>query len=333
MEFIEGKTLGDVVNGKPLDIDHAMSILMKLSKTLSTVHEMGMQHRDIKPDNIIVSNNDEVILIDFGLCRIEDENKTFKTPAGKELGNRFLRLPELGKGGKVSSSVSDVTFLTGILFYMLTGKQPNVLLDEHNLLPHQRPEVEAFFQNEKWLKFTFDKGFSYPIGQRFQTVEQLINFMEEQKAKTLATDQDDPIADLEEIINSPKQKSLTEIIDFIIEAQKTFISAAKDAVGPRISHGGNGPNPDETGYNVVTQFFQAPNGRAHPQVRWSIVTSVSKDLNTITHVCDFANEEQRTVTYSVSEKDRILQEYQGLGAARAKEAMRELVGKIKENLA
>jgi serine/threonine protein kinase len=293
---------------------------------------MGMQHRDIKPDNIIISDNDEVTLIDFGLCRIETENKSFKTPAAKELGNRFLRLPELGKGGKVSSSVSDVTFLTGILFYMVTGKQPNVLLDEHNLLPHQRPEVVGLFQDEDWLKFTFDKGFSYPIGQRFQTVEQLIEFIEDQKGKMPVTEEDDPVIDLENLMNSPKQKSLNEIIEFIIDAQRAFIQGAQTAVGSRISHAGNGPNPDDTGYSVTTHFFQVPTGRSHPQASWKIKTSVDKDLSTITHNCDFAEENKRIATYSVSERDRILKEYLELGAARGKEAMRELVDKMKHNL-
>jgi serine/threonine protein kinase len=333
MELIEGKTLGDVVNGKPLHIDRAISILTKLSKILSLVHEMGMQHRDIKPDNIIVSNDDDVTLIDFGLCRIENEDKTFKTPAGKELGNRFLRLPELGKGGKVSSSVSDVTFLTGILFYMLTGRQPNVLLDEHNLLPHQRPEVAVFFQNEIWLKLTFDKGFSYPIGQRFQTTDDLIQFLQEQKMKSPIIDKDDPIAELENLMNSPKQKSLNEIIGFIIDAHNIFIRSAQGAVGSRVVHGGNGPNADETGYSVITHFYQVPVGRSYPQVWWKIITSVDKDLNTISHVCDFSDENLRTATYSVSEKDRIFKEYQEYGEARAKEALKELVHKMKQNLA
>ena len=116
MELIVGKTLGDFVNGKPLKQEIALDILGKLVKIISKIHEIGMQHRDIKPDNIIVHENGDVYLIDFGLCRIDSNVKDYKTPPDKELGNRFLRLPELGKGEKVSSSVSDITFLTGLFF-------------------------------------------------------------------------------------------------------------------------------------------------------------------------------------------------------------------------
>ncbi len=61
-----------------------------------------------------------------------------KLKKGVELGNRFLRLPELSKGTDVTVSSSDITFLVGILFYLVTNQHPHILLNEDGLQPHKK---------------------------------------------------------------------------------------------------------------------------------------------------------------------------------------------------
>jgi serine/threonine protein kinase len=191
MEFIDGKNLSEFVNGKPLDLETALALTFKILTILGKVHEAGLLHRDIKPDNVLVDNSGEIFLVDFGLCRITDELESFKTPAGKELGNRFLRLPELGKGQKTPSSVSDVTFVVGLLFFMLTGQSPNLLLDEYERPPHRRGLLGKY-EDLKWLTYTFDKGFAYQISQRFQSTDMLEQFIINQKAQKNDMNDSDP---------------------------------------------------------------------------------------------------------------------------------------------
>jgi len=328
MELITGKTLGELVAGKPLTEDQTLDILKKLVDILSRIHNLGMQHRDIKPDNIIIQKNGSVYLIDFGLCRVANGGQDYRTPASKELGNRFLRLPELGKGEKVSSSVSDVTFLTGIFFYMLTGQQPHVLMDEHGMPPHRRANTAERFSNANWQRQTFDKGFAYPIGQRFQSADELMNFIITMKAKA-PVNNDDPIAEFAEMLSSPEYKNRNEIIELILKAQKIFIQSAQKSVGSQIGMGGTGPNA--TDYSVTSQFFLVPGGRTNPQIFWNLTTTLSQDLNTISHFCDFQDPNMQVRTYSVSEEERLLTEYEQIGELRGKEALRGLITQMKNS--
>lgn len=128
-EFIEGKILSQFLDpGQPMGIADAVNLVLKLLDTVQYCHKAGIVHRDIKPDNIIIRNNDisDPVLIDFGISFNEsDTNKTILTPAWQQLGNRFLALPEL----QVNSSMqrdprADITQCCGILFLAFADSHP-----------------------------------------------------------------------------------------------------------------------------------------------------------------------------------------------------------------
>jgi len=329
MEYINGQSLNDLVNGNPLSVDEAIDITFKILKILGKVHEIGLLHRDIKPDNIVIKDNDEVFLIDFGLCRIEGVDTDYKTPPSKELGNRFLRLPEFSKGEKVSSSVSDVTFVVGLLFYMLSGKAPNILLDENNKYPQERIMLPDEIINSTWLMRTFDKGFSYQIAQRFQNTEELALFMTEQKKSPAELGTDNPSEQFTMLLSTNEFKRRDDVLSLVYQAHKEFILGVNEILNEHLVTGGSGPNSGNNRLTVVTSFFIQRNGHSQPLSPYNLVSVIDEDLNVITYNCDFEDPKLRTVKFSPSEKERVLSEYKNLGKLRGKEAVRKLIELVK----
>jgi len=183
-EHIEGPTLGEKVQKNILSVDEAIRLLYSLLEILEYTHQEGERHRDIKPDNIILRNDDEndPVLIDFGLTFNQKTSSYHVTPENQQLGNRFLALPEL----QISSSNqrdprSDLTQCMGILLYSLTGIIPVTLFNEKEELPHQRKDVRQKLEEvidrdslKNYLSL-FDRGFTLKIDHRWQSAREIIN--------------------------------------------------------------------------------------------------------------------------------------------------------------
>ena len=111
-EFIPGTTLTSaMLNNAPPSFHEAVALVRALLDIVEYFHREGWIHRDIKPDNIILRDAafNCPILVDFGLGYSDDPVDTFRTEEREELGNRFLRLPELAVGNPVKSRTPDPT--------------------------------------------------------------------------------------------------------------------------------------------------------------------------------------------------------------------------------
>lgn len=217
MEWIEGPTLSRYVEGSPLPLDDSLTVTSALLDTIEACHAFDIYHRDLKPDNIMLSHKSisDPILVDFGMAWAktpDDENQDFNTESGQEIGNRFLRLPEHAAGRHLRDSRSDLTVLVGLLLYMITGQPPRVLEDANGRMPHQfladsiPTEVT---DDSRWLVLErlFRIGFQTHIEQRFQSSKQLRDFIErlnnpssEQDEQMLALE----VATLNDMLNSPQ---------------------------------------------------------------------------------------------------------------------------------
>ncbi|NOP99962.1 protein kinase domain-containing protein [Mycolicibacterium fortuitum] len=123
MRLIEGRNLGAMLTktGKPMDPAFVVGMVEQVAEALDGAHAAGLIHRDVKPSNILIADNDFVYLIDFGLARTAGD--AGMTTAGSTLGTLAYMAPERFDGGKVDLR-SDVYALACVLYECLTGERP-----------------------------------------------------------------------------------------------------------------------------------------------------------------------------------------------------------------
>ena len=131
MQYIEGRNVRQLVNGRPLSLESALSIALQTAEALSVAHSRGIIHRDIKAGNVMVTPSGQVKVLDFGLAKLLDEeaartsgiHHTEITEVGVPYGTATYAAPEQARGDRVDSR-ADI-FSTGVLLYeMLTGTWP-----------------------------------------------------------------------------------------------------------------------------------------------------------------------------------------------------------------
>ena len=118
MEFVEGQSLRSILGERgAIPEDELLKMLDPMLNALEKVHEAGILHRDIAPDNIMI-NNGEPTLVDFGAARIDDNGQSsFK------IGKAGYSSPEQMAGGKLDQR-SDIYSLGATYYKALTGKSP-----------------------------------------------------------------------------------------------------------------------------------------------------------------------------------------------------------------
>src|ERR1700751_2841405 len=121
MELIEGKSLDEILKSSgPLAADRSIRIMTQVLNALGFAHESGVIHRDVKPSNIMVLQQDHVKVADFGIARIDASDFTI---VGDLLGTPAYMAPEQLTGGPVDHR-TDLFAVGVILFEMLTWVKP-----------------------------------------------------------------------------------------------------------------------------------------------------------------------------------------------------------------
>ncbi len=123
MQYVDGESLSTITEELgPMDTSDAAKVASGILRGLHHAHDQGIVHRDIKPDNVLVTKGDEPKLLDFGLA-IETEASLHITRDGMVVGTPYYLSPEQARGHK-ATPLSDV-YATGVtLYYLLTGKRP-----------------------------------------------------------------------------------------------------------------------------------------------------------------------------------------------------------------
>ena len=124
MPFIEGESLLKRIKREgPVPVDEALSIMDNVIDALEFAYGRGIIHRDIKPDNILLSTDGTIKVADLGLAKkIEDPGGLTDTGAG--LGSPHYMAPEQGQGSKDLDCRADIYALGITFFVMLTGMRP-----------------------------------------------------------------------------------------------------------------------------------------------------------------------------------------------------------------
>ena len=121
MRLVRGRTLKDLVNAHELDVDRTLKILAPVAEALDEAHGIGLIHRDIKPQNVLVGRRDHSFLADFGLTKGTTETSLTRT--GHFVGTWDYIPPEQINGLRATSA-SDIYSLTAVLYECLTGEVP-----------------------------------------------------------------------------------------------------------------------------------------------------------------------------------------------------------------
>ena len=132
MEYLEGQPLNEAVRSRKLDIAEIVSICIQVAQALDYAHKKGIVHRDVKPSNLILMENNQIKLTDFGIARFEDASLTLKTRLGDILGTPAYMSPEQISANVVDSR-SDIYSLGVILYELLVGKRPFIENDISSL--------------------------------------------------------------------------------------------------------------------------------------------------------------------------------------------------------
>ena len=124
MEYVQGKTLRDILkmNGA-LNQRDAEQVMIGVLNALEYSHRMGIIHRDIKPGNIMISEQGMVKVMDFGIARALDDSATTMTQSQGVVGTAQYLSPEQARGEQVDMR-SDLYSAGCVLYEMLTGRPP-----------------------------------------------------------------------------------------------------------------------------------------------------------------------------------------------------------------
>ncbi len=121
MKLIRGKDLQQLLDDGPLEPARAVGIISQIASALHAAHEVKLVHRDVKPSNILVADDDFAYLIDFGIARAAGE--TGLTSTGATIGTWAYMAPERFRTGKADAR-SDIYALACVLHQALTGQPP-----------------------------------------------------------------------------------------------------------------------------------------------------------------------------------------------------------------
>jgi len=132
-EFVPGETLRKTIGGRPMNPRRAIDLAVQIADALADAHAAGIIHRDIKPDNILVTPKGNAKILDFGLAtwtsggaereHAADQQTLMVTGAGTTMGTVAYMSPEQALGERVDHR-TDIFSLGIVLYEMLTGKLP-----------------------------------------------------------------------------------------------------------------------------------------------------------------------------------------------------------------
>ncbi len=120
MEYADGMTVASLLRrGGAMDEERVLWIGLQIARALDHAHRNGLIHRDVKPDNIIITNDGVAKLCDLGLARMESEGEE-----SKRMGTAAYISPEQARGDSDITERADLYSLGATLFHMLTGREP-----------------------------------------------------------------------------------------------------------------------------------------------------------------------------------------------------------------
>src|SRR5215217_7935381 len=185
MQYVEGRNVREIVDGRPLDLRRALSIAIQVTDALAAAHSRGIIHRDIKARNVMVTRSGTVKVLDFGLAKLIESPQAVSsdpqvTEVGVPYGTSTYAAPEQAQGLKADHR-ADI-FSTGVLLYeMLAGTWPfrgKTALDVRYAVVYDEPQplskVRAGRVPEQ-LQTILDRALAKDPRNRYQKIYHFAN--------------------------------------------------------------------------------------------------------------------------------------------------------------
>ena len=174
MEFVRGTTLTELIPGNGMQLPDLAKHARAIGDALQYAHDKTVVHRDLKPDNIMVTNKGRLVLMDFGLARSNDV--TAITVAGSAMGTPAYMAPEQIMGSDPVPETDQ--YALGIIFYeMATGRRPfdssNVI--QQQLMERPRPPHVVREDLSEELSAVILKALEKKAHQRWANVAELVD--------------------------------------------------------------------------------------------------------------------------------------------------------------
>ena len=182
MEFIDGKSLDEIIDNSDLDITTSLNITRQLAQTLSVIHKEGIIHRDIKPANIILDRKMNPWIVDFGMLKkVNSSNKI--TDRGARLGTPIYMSPEQAMGNDNITKSTDLYSLGAVLYEMATfqkyikekslmGIFHSIVYDDHGIPSDVQPDLPQIVDD------ACEKALSKNPKKRYQCAEEMLHEIE-----------------------------------------------------------------------------------------------------------------------------------------------------------
>ncbi len=232
MRWLQGGNLSELLEKGPLDTETAVRLVTQIASALEAAHKRGVIHRDIKPSNILLDEEVNAYLGDFGIAK-HVVGKTIGAPTGTIIGSPAYMSPEQITGDEVTA-LSDLYSLGLMLFEMICGETPfgdadtvtmlyNQLNEPLPLACQRNPELPAEvdrviqqatnkqpslrFQDATSLSLAFD--YALQPGDSFPVIEEE-HFLHNLPAQTTPfIGREDEVAALREYLDDPQTRLLT----------------------------------------------------------------------------------------------------------------------------
>lgn len=185
MRHINGNSLAAVVKQYGcLDQDRAVQIVRDLALALGRTHELGIVHRDLKPSNVMLDENGQPVIMDFGLASRKSSDEEQLTQQGEIFGTPSYMSPEQATGDTENvGPSSDIYSLGAILYELLTGEPPfrgsatsiliGIVQDQPDRIEHLREDASPE------LCDICRRAMAKNLSQRFGSMEEFANALDE----------------------------------------------------------------------------------------------------------------------------------------------------------
>ena len=186
MEYVDGRTLREVVSAGPVPLGGAVAATIEVLLALDAAHAVGVVHRDLKPDNVIITSAGHAKVLDFGVAKLQDAPGR-RTASGAMVGTPHYMAPEQIRGRPVDAR-TDVYGAGAVLFELATGRLPFEADSEFEIMrahveaapPHARPLRPDL---PEALDAVIARALAKDPAERFQTAKDMARALRESSSE------------------------------------------------------------------------------------------------------------------------------------------------------